>query len=124
VTQDADDSAGYCTPSYVKMEAGMSWVRLGRPEAAAEIFERSLAAWPAGGQTRDRGLCLARLATASAAQGHLEQCGQTAVEAVTIARSTGSSLIRMQLRLLYNELAPHSANSSVRNLQTQLRSVA
>jgi hypothetical protein len=28
--QDANDLAVYCTPSFVEMEAGLSWVRLGR----------------------------------------------------------------------------------------------
>ena len=67
--QEAPDLAIYCTPPYVAMEAGMSWVRLGQPGSAVEAFDRSLAAWPSGRQTRDRGLCLARLATADRGAG-------------------------------------------------------
>ena len=43
--QDVDDVAGYCTPSYVEMEAGMSWVRLGETDTAVEVFEESLRTW-------------------------------------------------------------------------------
>jgi hypothetical protein len=36
------DRAVYCTPSYVSMEVGMSWVLLRKPAAAMLVFEQSL----------------------------------------------------------------------------------
>ena len=63
--EDREDLAVYCTPSLVAMEAGLSWVRLGQPDAAVGVFRDSLASWDDGSQTRDRGLCLARLARVS-----------------------------------------------------------
>jgi hypothetical protein len=104
--QDADDLAAYCTPSFVAMEAGMSWLQLGQAEAAVRVFEQSLAAWPAGRETRDRGICRARLATATAVQGDTGRSCLAGAEAVMIGRSTGSARIRRQLRALTRELAP------------------
>jgi len=123
-TQEAPDIAPYCTPSYVAMEAGMSWVQLGQPAEATEAFESSLAVWPASSQTRDRGLCLARLATAAAVQGHTERSCEAGAQALTVARSTGSARIRHQLRSLYDELTPHSSTPAVRDLRAQLNQVA
>ncbi len=41
MSQDEDDAAPYCTPSYVEMEAWASLVRLGCPAEAIPIFEKS-----------------------------------------------------------------------------------
>ncbi len=61
MSQHEPDSAGYCTPSYVEMEAGAALVRLGRPEQAVPIFEESRSRWPEGNQ-RDHMLCQATAA--------------------------------------------------------------
>jgi tetratricopeptide (TPR) repeat protein len=122
--QGPDDPAVYCTPSFVAMEAGMSWTRLGQAEAAVEVFEHSLAAWPEGQETRDRGLCLARLATATAVQGDTSRSVQVAGEALSIGRSTGSARIRRQLKALCKELAAHAHDPAVRELRAQVADVA
>src|SRR6266542_5495319 len=124
IAQEAPDLAPYCTPSYIAMEAGMSWVQLGQPTAAADAFERSLAVWPSGSQTRDRGLCLARLATAAVVQGNTERSCEAGAQALAVAHSTGSARIRRQLRSLYDELAPHGSRTAVRDLRAQLNQVA
>jgi hypothetical protein len=98
------DHAKYCTPSYIAMEAGVSWVEFARPDLAIDIFRNSLQTWPPDSQVRDRGLCLARLATASAVQRHVEAACEGATEALAIARTTGSARIRAQLMSAYNEL--------------------
>jgi hypothetical protein len=69
-------------------------------------------------------LCLARLATAAAVQGHTERSCEAGAQALTVARSTGSARIRRQLRSLYDELTPHSSNPAVRDLRAQLNQVA
>ncbi len=102
----------------------MSWVQLGQPTAATDAFERSLAVWPPGSQTRDRGLCLARLATAAVVQGDTERSCEAGAQALAVAHSTGSARIRRQLRSLYDELAPHGSSTAVRDLRAQLNQVA
>ncbi|MEV0618570.1 hypothetical protein AB0I81_34945 [Nonomuraea sp. NPDC050404] len=116
LTQLSTDKARYCTPSYVEMEAGMSWVLLGNPGAAISAFNNSLAQWPDAAQTRDKGLCLARLATAAAVQGEIEQAIQAGTQALTIAQRTGSARIRAQLGALHARLAPVAELPSVRDL--------
>ncbi|MET8865822.1 hypothetical protein ABZW11_23035 [Nonomuraea sp. NPDC004580] len=118
--QVATDKARYCTPSYVQMEAGMSWVLLGNPSAALSIFERSLTQWPEAAQTRDKGLCLARLATAAAAQGEIERAVEAGREALTIAQRTGSARIRTQLKALSDHLTPVAKLPLVRDLTKNL----
>jgi transcriptional regulator with XRE-family HTH domain len=122
--QSTDDLAPYCTPSFVEMEAGMSWVRLGQAEKAVGVFEASLTAWPAGQETRDRGLCLARLATATAVEGDVSRSCQAGSEALAIGQSTGSARIRRQLRALCRELAPYAHDPAVRELRAQLAGAA
>ena len=122
--QDADDVAGYCTPSHVEMEAGMSWVRLGETDTAVEVFEQSLRTWPAGQETRDRGLCLARLATATAARGNLGRSCQAGTEALAIGCSTGSARIRRQLGELSTYLAGPAHDPDVSELRAQIAKVA
>ncbi|MBB5778664.1 hypothetical protein [Nonomuraea jabiensis] len=123
MTQLATDKARYCTPSYVEMEAGMSWVLLGKPSAAVSVFEHSLTQWPEAAQTRDKGLCLARLATAAAAQGEIERALQAGTEALTIAQKTGSARIRAQLAALRDRLTPVAQLPSVQDLWKQLAQV-
>lgn len=91
-------------PSYIAMEAGISWVDFARPDQAIDIFRSSLQRWPADSQVRDRGLCLARLATASAVQRDVEAACEAAMEALAIVRTTGSARVRSQLMSAYNEL--------------------
>jgi transcriptional regulator with XRE-family HTH domain len=122
--EEAGGLAAYCTPSYVAMEAGMSWTRLGHPEEAVKVCEDSLARWPEGQETRDRGLCLARLAMASAAQGDTERSCQVGTEAMAVGRSTGSARIRRQLKALCRELDAQASQPRVRELREQIAGVA
>jgi hypothetical protein len=116
----ANQHARYCTPSYVTMEAGMSWVEFSKPTAAIEIFQDSLSTWPSDLQTRDRGLCLARLATAAAVCRDAETACQAAAEALAVARTTGSARIHAQLMSAYNLLEPASQLAEVKELRSQL----
>ncbi|MEU1822622.1 helix-turn-helix transcriptional regulator [Streptomyces abikoensis] len=102
---DDDRFAMYCTPSYIEMEAATCSVRLHDPAAAIRLFEDSLQGWPAE-QERDRGLCLARLATAHAVSEDVESAYERARQAVDIAQATGSARIRDELFRLQTHLAP------------------
>jgi transcriptional regulator with XRE-family HTH domain len=123
-SRPADQHARYCTPSYVTMEAGMSWVEFAKPAVAIEIFRDSLSTWPSDLQTRDRGLCLARLATAAAAYRDAEAACQAATEALAIARTTGSARIHAQLMSAYNLLGPASEQADVKELRYQLSEIS
>lgn len=72
----------YCGPSFIEMEAATCQVQLGKPDHAIPVYEQSLSRWPVDEQTRDRALCLARLATAHALNDDLDSAGARGVEAV------------------------------------------
>lgn len=115
----SDPLAGYCTTAYVEMEAAASWVHLGQPGSAIDVFEDSLGTWPACTQIRDRGLCLARLAAASAAYGDSDRAWRAAAQALPIARSTGSARIRQQLLVAVDSLAARK-DPDVQDLSNEL----
>lgn len=101
---DDDDLAFYCTVSYIEMEAANCQVRLECPEQAVVTYEKSLRDWPAV-QERDRGLCLARLATANAILEDVEGAHRAAEQALGIAHRTGSTRILGELYQLQPRLA-------------------
>jgi len=96
---------GYCTPSYIDGEAADCWMRLGQPRQAVAILEHGLSTWPAPYQ-RDRGLNLARLAVARAADREPEQACAVAQEAAAIITNTWSARAVAELRRLPDLLAP------------------
>lgn len=101
---DADPIAGYCSVAYIEMEAANCNVVLKRPGQAVDIYQESLSHWPAV-QERDRGLCLARLATANALLEDVEGSHHAAEEALAIAQRTGSARILNELFRLQPRLA-------------------
>jgi predicted metal-dependent phosphoesterase TrpH len=113
----------YCTPSYVLMEAGACWLRVGRPHRAVEHLERGLAEWPAA-LVRDRTLCLSRLALAQAEAANLEQACSVAREAVYTARGTSSARVNLELRRLSRRLASYRGLTVVSELRDELRELA
>ncbi|MFH0243156.1 hypothetical protein ACGRHY_12120 [Streptomyces sp. HK10] len=102
---DSDPLAGYCSPAYIEMEGADCALHLDRPDEAVPTFHKSLSHWPAV-QERDRGLCLARLATANAALEDVEGAYEAARQALDIAERTGSARIRAELSRLRQRLAP------------------
>lgn len=91
--------------AYIDMEAANCAIALNRPEDAVRTLEESLTQWPAQ-QQRDRGLCLARLATAYAQNEDLEGAVSAATQAVSIAQTTGSARILAELTRLQTHLEP------------------
>jgi tetratricopeptide (TPR) repeat protein len=102
--EDADPMAGYCSVAYIEMESANCNVLLERPAQAVETYRESLAHWPAV-QERDRGLCLARLATANAITEDVEGAHKAAQQAFGIAQRTGSMRILNELYGLQPRLA-------------------
>ncbi|MFD9861269.1 hypothetical protein [Streptomyces alboflavus] len=102
---DEDSLAPYCSVSYIDMEAANCALQLRRPEEAVKTLEASLTRWPAE-QQRDRGLCLARLATAYAQLEDVEAAYNAASQAAAIAQNTGSARILAELGRVQMLLTP------------------
>jgi hypothetical protein len=120
VTQDQYDLAPYCTPSYVEMEAGASWVKLNAAKSAIPVFEASRTRWTAAAQTRDRALCLARLATAYAATGEPQQACAIAEDLITVAGGLCSARVATQVADLRSSLSPWLKDPAVTDLIRRL----
>jgi tetratricopeptide (TPR) repeat protein len=104
-SQGEDDRAPYCSPVYAVMEAGAVRLRLGNPEAALAVLERSLSQWSDKSQARDHALFLARRAAAYAAMGERDQARAAAEDALTAAVGLASHRVTGQLAGLASKLA-------------------
>jgi diaminohydroxyphosphoribosylaminopyrimidine deaminase / 5-amino-6-(5-phosphoribosylamino)uracil reductase len=102
---EQDEGPGrYCTPAYVEIQRAATWIELGRPERAIDLFEDSLARLPSV-HRRDRGVYLARLASAYALSGSPDTSVPKGWEALTVAQATGSRRITTELGQLGSRLA-------------------
>jgi len=119
--QDEADRAPYCTPSYVEMEAGASWVILGHPRTALPILERSHSEWLDQSQVRDYALCVSRLATAYASAGELEQACAAAEEAMALAQGLGSRRVAGQIDHVHRRLGRWQQDAAVASLRGRLQ---
>jgi hypothetical protein len=70
------------TPAYVEIQRAATWIELGRPERVITLFEDSLARLPSV-HRRDRGVYLARLASAYALSGSPDVSVRKGWEALT-----------------------------------------
>ncbi|MEU9885789.1 helix-turn-helix transcriptional regulator [Sphaerisporangium sp. NPDC051011] len=120
VNQEESDRARYCTPAYIEMEAGASWLLLGRAANALPIFEDSRSRWIETSQVRDQALCLARLATAYAVADEPERACLATDDALTLTHVLGSGRVLSQLKTLRRRLAKWSAQDDVADLLTRL----
>ena len=119
--QGEADRAPYCTPAYVAMEAGASWVLLGHARTALPILEKSHAEWLDHSQVRDYALCVARLATAYADAGDLEQAYTAATEAMALAQGLGSRRVAGQIELVHRRLGRWRQEPAVASLRGSLK---
>lgn len=115
--------AGYCTSNYVEMEAADCWMLLGQPNYAVSIFEAELATWPAD-YRRDRGVHLARLASAYAACNEVERAQHIAFQAVAMAEQTGSSRVVDELGRSLGRLYASGARLDLVPLQERVAALA
>jgi hypothetical protein len=100
---DGDQLAHYCTPPYVAMEAIDCWTQLGQPDRALSVLNELDNTWP-DELRRDKGLSLARIATARAAVGDRGPACTVGRDAVVIADATRSARTFHALRQLRREL--------------------
>jgi transcriptional regulator with XRE-family HTH domain len=118
--REGDEGPGrYCTPAYVEMQRAATWIELGRPEQAISLFEETLATLPSV-HRRDRGVYLARLASAYALSGSPDVSVGKGWEAVSVAQATGSRRITTELAQLQARLAPWEARPQVSQLVKEL----
>jgi hypothetical protein len=119
--QEGDQGPGrYCTPAYVEIQRAATWIELGRPERAITLFEDSLARLPSV-HRRDRGVYLARLASAYALNGSPDVSVRKGWEALAVAHATGSRRITSELGQLRTRLAPWEATPQVGQLLKELQ---
>ncbi len=118
----SDDLGGYCVPSYVEAQRATCCLRLGKPAEAVTIYQRALDQWPALYQ-RERGLHLARLATAHAADRSPDAACATAMKALEISGETESRRITAELRRAVTGLAPWRRTPMVRELAEAVAAV-
>lgn len=117
---ESDDAFGYCTEQYVTMETGVSALHLRKYDDAAGRLSRAAEEWPEG-FTRDRGLCLARLATVQAVGGDRDGACVAGREALSVYGVAGSARTRSVLVSLNRQLAPYDREASVKELRHELR---
>ncbi|GAA2360056.1 hypothetical protein GCM10010246_57850 [Streptomyces cuspidosporus] len=110
-----DQLGGYCNSSYVEAQRATCYLRLGKPAEALAAFQRALNSWPDTYQ-RERGLHLARLAGAHAANRSPDAACATAMEAVEITRETESRRTTAELRRVVTSLAPWRRTEMVQRL--------
>jgi transcriptional regulator with XRE-family HTH domain len=121
--QDQDEGPGrYCTPAYVEIQRAATWIELGRPKRAIDLFEDSLATLPSV-HRRDRGVYLARLASAYALSDSPETSARKGWEALTVVQATGSRRITTELGQLGSRLARWESMPEVGQLLKELQAV-
>ncbi len=103
------------------MEAGASWVLLGHARTALPILEKSHSEWADHSQVRDYALCVARLATAYADAGELEQAYAAAEEVLALARGLGSRRLAGQVELVHRRLGKWRQEPAVASLRGSLK---
>jgi hypothetical protein len=119
--QDHDEGPGrYCTPAYVEIQRAATWIELGRPARAITLFEDSLARLPSV-HRRDRGVYLARLASAYALSDSPDTSVPKGWEAWTVAQATGSRRITTELGQLGSRLTRWESMPEVGQLLKELQ---
>jgi hypothetical protein len=118
--QEGDQGPGrYCTPAYVEIQRAATWIECGRPDRAIHLLEDSLARLPSV-HRRDRGVYLARLASAYALSGSPDVSVRKGWEALAAAEATGSRRITTELGQLRTRLVPWEATPQVGQLLKEL----
>ncbi|MGH3438564.1 MAG: hypothetical protein ACRDRN_19100, partial [Sciscionella sp.] len=117
---DATDGHGsFCTASYIEAQRAGCLLALGRLNRAVQIYEATVPAIPPV-YRRDRGVALARLASAYALAGDLEQSAQTATDALHLAESTGSVRTLREVHVVGQRLRSQPRTPSVTRLLGEL----
>ncbi|MEU5696726.1 helix-turn-helix transcriptional regulator [Actinosynnema sp. NPDC020468] len=122
--QDTDGAArqghgSFCTPTYLELQRADCWLLLGRPDKAVGLYDAVLPSLPSV-YRRDRGNALGRHATALARIGEPDRAADAALEALDIARSSGSVRTERAVAQVARALAPHGGVEAVSRLRDRL----
>jgi transcriptional regulator with XRE-family HTH domain len=120
---DPGDASGghgsFCTAAYLDMQAGRCWLVLGQPAKALAPLSAAVDTLPAV-YRRDRGIALSGLAAAFAANGETEHGAKAALDALAVARSTGSARILAMTRSAARALPRRNQVPAVTELREAL----
>ena len=117
---DASNGHGsFCTAAYLEMQRGACWLTLGRPGRAIAALETAVGSLPPA-YRRDRGVAFGYQAAAFAAAGEPAEAATAAMQALDIARDSGSERITRMVGATADALAPHSELEAVAGLRAAL----
>jgi hypothetical protein len=117
-----DASAGhgsFCTAAYLEVQRGVCWLRLGKPARAIPVLGAAVEALPPA-YRRDRGVALSYQAAAFAAEHEPSAAADAALQALEIARGSGSGRILEMIVQAADRLVSHSENEAVIRLRSAL----
>ena len=109
----------YCTVPYLAMEGGQALLVAGDAAAAVQLLSTAAQQWP-GGQDRDRGLCLARLAHAYIDADEPEAACSIARQALASLDAARSARTEGTLRRLRGRLLTFRRRPDVTDLRDEL----
>ncbi|WP_372412004.1 helix-turn-helix domain-containing protein [Streptomyces luteireticuli] len=112
----------WLNPQYVDVHRAQGLEALGKHGQAADIFMTAIQSLPEG-YHRDRGVYLARAATAHAGAGAPEQAASVGLQALVVAGDTGSGRILQELARLDKALTPWRRLPEVNEFRTTFDSV-
>lgn len=122
-TDDAGDArrghGSFCIPSYLEIQRAKCWQMIGKPKRAVSFYESALIDLPAVYQ-RDRGTALGGLAKAYAAAAEPEKAATVAMQALRIARSSGSTRTLYEVTTVGRALSGFQTLASVKVLLDRL----
>ncbi len=121
VNPESTRALNYFDSSYVAVHRARSLACLGEYQAATEIFQTAIAA-TAPGYRRDRGVYLAREASAHAGNEDAEQAATVGLQALAIGADTGSARIIRELSSLDDALTRWRSSPSVIEFRDALTS--
>ncbi|MGW0315422.1 helix-turn-helix domain-containing protein [Streptomyces flavidovirens] len=129
VRNSLDRISGDTTPwgvwlneQYVEVHRAQGLEVLGKHAEAAEIFTSAIKELP-DGYHRDRGVYLARAAVAQAGAGSPEEAAAVGIQALTVARDTGSGRIIRELARLDKSLIPWQRQPKVADFRAHFDAV-
>jgi hypothetical protein len=123
VRDNAGDARGghgsFCTETYLELQRAQCWTALGKPQRAIQVYETVLPTLPPV-YRRDRGVACSRFAQAHVNAGHFEAGAVMAIDALEIARSSGSMRTEFEIAAVGQRLHDHRHLEPVRQLLDDL----
>jgi tetratricopeptide (TPR) repeat protein len=113
---DAREGHGsFCTETYLELQRAQCWTALGKPQRAVQLYETVLPTLPPV-YRRDRGVAYSRFAQAQVNAGQFEAGADMAIEALEIARSSGSVRTEHEVAVVGRRLNDHRHLEPVQQL--------